>query len=642
MKLARSKLLIYTLLLVYIIGGLIAVILSLVYHWNKECTGLAFSLGAILSLLISRRSDKIIITNGVKKEKKHISRFSEIVLIISLCLSVFSIVIFLNSKQNYYLPLQYFLIVSLIGLLISMQILFSKSLSKHETYLILLEIFILSGIVSVSFLFLFPGPYGNDAPYHVEFIKSIIASGNTQSYHGQYQNYPGYHLLFVFIDLITGLCNLKIAQSVIALVQVLFLTFVFILTKKLLNEKVALISTLLVSLSPHILQPRYVYFPCAFTAVFSILVIYLLLYPNYSNSKTTIFFLLLIVVFITTVFFHPLPPAILVIAFFVIFITRISLIRSKKLEISRTNILFISIFTLVTLFTLIWWMKPIGNQQSLFSTLVLLVKNALRKFDFTAVERATLAPLYSLIDITLIDLGFTILILFGIAGAFYTLRRICINNIEKSLQNKEKLLYLSTIALIFIPVPYLLTLIFPQSLPDRWFPFIEILASMFAGIGILVIFKRLKRYKLHYTLLFVLFITIFFMITTPTVNPNNQLYAKELSGRSALTQSEIGAAEFINWLNPQRIHANSKYVCFINRTLADPHDFININEPNTYRNGLVVIREYDLEKGFTIPLFGSKGKLLEIIYPNEQFYTFINKSNKLYENGEVMMYFNKE
>jgi len=161
---------------------------------------------------------------------------------------------------------------------------------------------------------------------------------------------------------------------------------------------------------------------------------------------------------------------------------------------------------------------------------------------------------------------------------------------------------------------------------------------MFAGVAILLIFQKLSKYKFITVLISA--ITIFFMITSPIVNPNNQLYAKELSGRSALIQSEIEAAEFINWLNPREIHANSKYIYFINMNYGDYKNLINPDKPDTYRSGLVILRNYDLEKGFTIPLFGAKGKLLEVIYPSEEFYKFLNNSIKMYENGEVRIYYN--
>ena len=132
------------------------------------------------------------------------------------------------------------------------------------------------------------------------------------------------------------------------------------------------------------------------------------------------------------------------------------------------------------------------------------------------------------------------------------------------------------------------------------------------------------------------------MTTTPIGNPNTHLYATQLSYRSALIEPEIKTVDFIHSLNLKQIQANSKYIYFINSSLFDHHNWIRPDDPATYRSGVVIIRNYDLEKGFIIPLYGAKGKLMEIIYPDQYFYKSLNSSNKFYENGKVRIYYNPE
>jgi hypothetical protein len=631
MKFIRSSFLTYILFLAYILGGIVAIAYSFIYNFHKEHIGLVFLSGGVIAFIISRHPNKSPIIKGVTEEKKSLSQLSKIMFILFICLSVISVVIFENSKVNYYLSLQYFLIISLIGCLISIQILIPESISKSEEYLILLEISILSGIIGASFLFLFPGPYGNDALYHINFINRIINSGNIESYYGPYQNYPGYYLLFIFIKLSTGINDFKIIQFILSFIQIFFLIFVFMLVKKISNLRVALISTLLTSLSPHIIQAKYSYLIETFTTIFFILILFLIFYPNFKRS---VFSSLIIIVFVTTLFTHPLTPAIIIATLLAILIVS-KFLKFNKLKISTRSILLMSILTIS------WWMKPYENQQNLLSNLIDSIKDAFFTFNYTNVERVTLASHYSLIDVILNDLGLSLLTFFAIVGAFCILIKICLHGQKtKFMLNEEKLLSLSIITLLFIPLPYILAIIYPLSLPDRWFPFIEILMSLSGGAGILFIVNSLKRYKFQYTVIMLLFILVFFSITTPIVNPNNQIYAKALSGRSGLTNSEISTAEFINWQSPREIYANEKYITFINESYWVNNNFINPNNPNKYKSGLVVIRNYDLEKGFTIPLFGSEGAFLNIIYPDNQFYAFLNDSNKLYENKEVRIYYN--
>ena len=626
-----NLLLYYLILISYFIGGVIAIILSFFHHWNREHIGLIFFMGAILASLISKHLSEF---NYILKteDRKNNLRFHKIIFIIFLCISLIPIFIFVNSMYNYYLPIHYFFTISLIGVLISMQILIPKNISKSEEYLILSEILILSTVISTSFLFLFPGPYGNDSSYHVKFIKSIIASGNINSYPGQYQNYPIYHLLFVFINLISGIDNFKFIQLILAIIQIIFLIFLFMLVRKLFNKKIALLSILFSSLSPYLLQPRYVYYPNSFTTIFFIFILYLFFYPN---TRTVFLSCLFIITFIISVFSHPLTPAILIATFLLIFIISV-FFKLKEIKLGITTVLFMLIFTLT------WWMKPIGIQQDLFSSLILSIKNALETLDNIQVTKATLSPLYSWIDVVLYELGFTFLTFLGIIGAFCSLKKISSESMKELIQNNEKVFLLSIIILLLIPIPYLLAIIYPQSLPERWFPFIEVIVNIFAGFSIITIFQILSKYKLSYLVFLIPFTLIFFMTTSPIVNPNSKIYSQKLSSRSALTEPEIKAGDFINSLQLQHIHANSKYIAFVNGNLSNPSDFINPNDPSTYNSGLVVVRNYDLEKGFVIPLFGAKGKLLDIIYPNEQFYCFLNNSNKLYDNGEVRIHLTRD
>ena len=136
------------------------------------------------------------------------------------------------------------------------------------------------------------------------------------------------------------------------------------LTRKLFDTKISLISTLIVSLSPHLIQSRYMHYPCSFTAIFFIFVLYLLFYPN---SKTVTRSSLLVAFFIITVFSHPLTPIILIFALLATFIIT-KYLKLEKVKILGTTILFMIILSLS------WWMKPLGDQKDLFSYLVLSIK----------------------------------------------------------------------------------------------------------------------------------------------------------------------------------------------------------------------------------------------------------------------------
>jgi hypothetical protein len=625
-----NKITYYLILLIYLIGGTIAIFLSAIYGFNREQIGFAFIVGSLLSLFVSQKFQ--ISNSSMSEQEKSFPHLFKISLIIWIYLALLSVFIFLNSMQNYYLPLTYFISISFLGLIIAIQILIPQKFTKFRMIIILTEIIILSTILSASFLFLFPSSYGNDSSFHVEYILNILNSGNIESYGyaGQYQIYPIYQIFFVETMIIANV-GIKLAQFVLALSQILFLLLIFIICYRQFNYKIALISILIISLSTNLIVSKYTYYPGGFSVVFFIFLLYFFFSSNSNSSAAKS--AMLIIVYIASIFTHPLIHFVLFFTLLMMFISS-KILRLAVLKIPTTFILLTFVLTLTQ------WMRPIGNED-LFSALVRSISIALGGKE--VVTQATLSPFYNWAEVLLYELGYTILILLGITGALWLLRTNKNLVKEKTINIQEETLLLSVVMLIFIPLPYILAIIYPQSLPARWFPFSEVLGGIFAGVSIFIIYYTLSRYKLHYLTLLIMFVLIFFSITSPTANPNNQLYSKNLSGRAALTTSEIYAAEFLNSINLKYIHGNSNFmvIAFNKVLLNQAINFINPTDQLTYNQGFTILRDYDLKKGFFIPLYGAKGKLVDIMFPNEEFMYYLNNTDKIYDNNQVSIYLNE-
>jgi hypothetical protein len=283
-------------------------------------------------------------------------------------------------------------------------------------------------------------------------------------------------------------------------------------------------------------------------------------------------------------------------------------------------------------------MREIEREGSLYHNLVLSINRACTQSESVqnSVTQATLSSSYNFKDIALYDAGLTILFCLGIIGSFLILR----NKLdEKNLTIEKYRISISNVTLIFIPLPYVMAIIYPQSLPARWFPFIETLTGILSGVTIYVLYCNLYKSRLNFLPHILIVILIFFMITSPVANPNSHIYSESLSNRNSLTQSEIDTANFTNKLvNVSKVHANSEYIQFINRSVLDYDHFVNPAVPETYDRGIILIRKDDIKKGFVIPLFGSKNKLLDIIPPNEEFNISMSNSHKIYENNQVKIY----
>lgn len=612
-------------LIIYFFGGVLAILISIKYGFNREMVGIIFLFGTLLSFIIQFKPK--LIKHASESINKPFSRFVTIGLILWVVLSSASIVVLSLKNQIYTLPLVYFVLISFLVFIISLQIFYSKK-HYYDHYIIILEILILSSIVSASYLFLFPGPYGNDASYHISAISSILYSGNMNEIVGHYSDYPLFHLMLTNIILITGV-SLKIAQFVLAIIQIMFLMFMYSISKKIFNNEIALISILLLSFTTYLTVPKYSYFPGSFSSIFLMLILYFFFNP--SSNNFLIMKLLLIFSFLVSIFIHPLTPLI-VISVLSIFFISVNIMKFASIKISYSFIFLIVIATLSK------WMSPLKNGSNLFSILVNSIENALMKSESItdSVGKVTLSSLHNFSDVVLYDLGFILVLFFGILGAFLILN----SNVQTKLNDyAEKQILLAIATLVLIPIPYALAIFFPQSLPARWFPFIEVFAGLLGSISIYSIYHQLYHTKLKYISSIILVIIVFFSITSPIVNPNSIIYAQTFSNRAALTQSETNAANYVNsFVNISEVHGNSKYIHFINRSIANPNHYLNPEMPKSYQSGIILFRKEDAKSGFVIPLFGHKNKLLEIIYPTSDFYNRLCYENKIYDNKNVIIY----
>jgi hypothetical protein len=617
----------------YIIGGLGSVVLSYIYNLNKFHIGVIFLAGPLFGWLLARR-EKFYKPGkkGSDGNADHSNLFKILMIFYSILFIILLFQLF-SSLSIYYFPLHYFLVVAGIATIISLQIVHTGELSRARMYTILLEIFFLSAAVCASFQFLFPGQNGNDSLYHTGFIGSILDTGQIHNFTGYYINYPIYHLVFAVSSLVFGTLGLKFVQVFIAFAQILCFAFIFLIGRKFFSTQSALLSTLIISLSPYLFVGRYTYYPNSFSAIFFILLIFFVLY---FAVRTAGILLASVVLTTTLIITHPFTPIVFIVVLFIL-LGSLLFLQIETPTISYYWIAFTSAFTIV------WLIKPIISiEEGFYMDIVYSLKNLIENIDQTSITQATLAPYAQWSEIFLTDLGFTLLMLLGIIGAFYIVSRSC----DRPYRNQNipsKTLCLSVVLLLLIPTPYVLAIVYPTSLPERWFIFVEIFASIFAGLALTGTFiTRTKSFRVPSAILLslLMFVLVFFLVSTPTVNPNNQIYAQNISSRVSLQESEITAGNFINSLQLSSVHANSKYIALSEKRLARSEDFINPHLPSSYNDGFMVTRNYDLEKGFTIPLYGSEGKLLDIISPDATFYNFTeNTAGKVFENGEVRMYF---
>jgi hypothetical protein len=279
------------------------------------------------------------------------------------------------------------------------------------------------------------------------------------------------------------------------------------------------------------------------------------------------------------------------------------------------------------------WVRPFYDPdiKTLFSFILQLSSGALSEKQ--AVTQATLSPYYSWIDVVLYELGFVILIMFGVCGALWVLREVDKNQYKHGNTAGIKKI-LAYFALLLTPLPYVLAILVPDFLPDRLFIYITLFIGIFTAVTLVTFHELSNNHIFKFIIILTVPFFIFFSITTPTSNPNSHIYSQDLASRASLTHADIGGLDFVRqYINKTDFVANTAYA---ERITLVPNDYSTYLDPSkAYTDKYLIVRNYDMENGFDIPLFGKGGKLKEVIMPNVTFSNYTGRLNKLYENGGV-------
>lgn len=132
----------------------------------------------------------------------------------------------------------------------------SKSPRANRSFILLLLIAFFSAIYRVVLVLYAGFPPGADIGLHGSLIHSITQGGSTNFmwnfYHmggGNSNTFPGFHIFVSYIILLTGLPD-YLAEALVTILFSTLLVFVsFLITRKLLNQSIALIVALLVGAS---------------------------------------------------------------------------------------------------------------------------------------------------------------------------------------------------------------------------------------------------------------------------------------------------------------------------------------------------------------------------------------------------------
>lgn len=493
-------------------------------------------------------------------------------------------------------PPIYFILTSAAASMIALQILYGRE-QRTTTYLVLLEVLLLSLSVRASAYFVFPTLPGSDPWAHLNYIEDFVNLGRIGSTRGDiyYLNYPIMHLNVVSAKLMTGV-DYKMAMFLgIGIPLLLSLIFVFLIGRTVVNTKVGLLSALLVSLADY-----HVGYSVSLTATsFSIVlfsVIFWLLIQNRDKFRM-LTAALAILLLLTLVVTH---TASTFIAFcclaFLLVGNRLYRLLHKEQRKSEYSVVAPTLLTMFGVSMIGYWMYAgYVEGRTFFESITYGLYRALTEQAGFLARPASLLTQYGYLQPILNIAGFLTLYLCGTLGSLLWLAR--------PNQTKIKVALVTAVALLTA-----FTLSFPtfgmrNIVPYRWFAFIYVVLSVVAAAPVFAGIERIRNYRFAGTVMICFTFTIsFLMITDSESNIDSPIYTAKLSQRMVYTTSEMAIANKVVEVYSGLIIADLQYGSRVLQThLGRTEVSYNMPDERTLNNGLVIWRDVMAERPVQAP-----------------------------------------
>lgn len=579
------------------------------------CSILELLIFIIYLLIKSNQTEEKIIPF---KTSRSIFFLTEIIFYVLLIALVF---IFATRDQLYSRPILFFIVSSLMSVVIFIDI-FIKPNDIKNTIKIIIKICILSLLLLLSQSLLFPTVIGIDPFWHQGFTNDLLSQSHVPEGFGQYSKLPLFHIQNAITILITNL-NYKYATlfSMGFIQVILIIMLIFLISKFFFSDKIALLACLFVAIGQYHIFSALWTVPCyyAFSFVFLIL---LVLQMNKNNNLK--FFLLLILFFTVVVLSHLLTTLIAIIlltcAFTINYVNKKFFSKQFRMNISGLTLAFFLIFTLF------YWIY-LANLMGL-NALIRGVMNGGEFMEFGVspiinTYQAAYIQQISSFELIYNHLGEIIFILFSTLGSVFLLSKRPLN------LNWIYYVIIANIPLIF----FISSIFFKFAIQnERWLVFAQIILSVSLAVSLILLMNYIKipSFSIFFGSLFVGTIC-FLMITSAACNFDNNFLNPNIGSRMAFTESEVSASRTISSYSTDSLYVDGFYSTLFPSHIDFTDKLISGNFEQTDKK-IIVIRKYVLSH----PVFIGIGSI-KINYNVEQRIQNI-QINKIYSNFEVNGY----
>lgn len=614
--------------------GLLIVSLYYIINLNQEDIGITV-LSACLIYFVFRNKFKS--EAAISSQE---NRFKSI-LGISFYL-IFLACIFIYSTNLYYRPISSFILICILAAVIASQILYVREGDGVTS--LLLQIFLLSILIRVGIFYNFPSLMGYDAYFHASMARVITDTGLVAPIEtsGKYFYYPIFHI-FISIIQILGETDIKNAIFYsIGFASVFSTVGVYLVGKKLEGVQMGLLATLLINLNNHNIVAGITNItPGSLVLCYFIFIVYAIFSEKQSLRYTAVILLITILMVLT----HQLTT-------FVVFLSLVTICVGKYLHnrvykslFTKANSFNYILFFIVSLQT--YWMFTYVNTDTSFLEMVLSpLMDVLQSGSSYSSNELIVGSVSNqeTLETLLLHISYLALPFFAIGGVLVWFSREDVKKINK--------FSIALVVIILYGLAYGIPLLGMRNfLTSRWFPLIAVFLVLVSASYMLKLVSLFNSKKAKISIMFtIIFLFSFVMVTTPGINKDNPLVAKDTTVRNQFKSIEIEAIKTVTAKYSGNIFMDSPYdSCLFYRDRgydSSNATYFNIQHIQTGEidgNPVVLLRKSTIKEPISINDPERYGVNIIQTLPEGFFNRFkAHDYARVYDNEEVFAYTKEE
>lgn len=610
--------------------GVSIISLYYLFNLNQQDIGVTI-LSACLIYIIFRKK--------FKSEAPISSETSKLKTILSISFYlIFLTCIFIYSMNLYYRPISYFILICVLAGIIASQILYVREGDRVSS--ILLQIFLLSILIRAGIFYNFPSLMGYDAYFHVNMARIISDTGFVAPLQisSKYFYYPLAHI-FISVTQLMGKVDVKDAVFYsIGFASVFITAAIYLIGKKIEGPQMGLLAALLLNLNNHNIVTGIANItPGSLVLCYFIFITYAIFSEKQELKYTGLILLITILMILT----HQLTTFVVLLAVVTIYLGKFLHKNLYKDSPFGTNGFNYILFFIVTLQT--YWMSTYVTTDTSFFEMIFLplieVLTSGTSYSASELITGTITNQNSL-EVLLLHISYLALPFFAIGGVLAWCSREDAKKLDK--------FSVALIVAILYSLAYGIPLLGMRNfLTSRWFPLIAVFLVLVGASYMLKLVSLFGSKKLKIPAIFIIVLLFsFVMVTTPGINKDNPLVAKDTTVRNQFKDIEIQAIKTISGKYTGDLLLDSPYdSCLF---YCDPgYDYSNATYFNIQniqtgeidRDPMVLLRKTTLTEPVSINDPERYG--VNFIQPlPEEFFKKFETSNysQVYDNKEVTAY----